>query len=224
MIYTYEPDESQSQQPIAPQPEATLPANPSVKEEVTPSQNNNTTILKREVTLYEVLMLIWIVGVIGVLSWYMISHLRFLRYLRRWGRSVSDHQTIRIYSDLGDQLDLHRRPDLYVCTGLGAPMLVGVLHPKLLLPEGEWEDAAIRYSLLHELTHFKRRDIWLKTLALWVNALHWFNPFLWYMTRLVERDTELACDEAALKRLPREEHAAYGKTILDAVERLKAAS
>ena len=95
--------------------------------------------------------------------------------------------------------------------------------PKLLLPEGEMGDNALRYSLLHELTHFKRRDIWLKTLALLVNAIHWFNPFMWYMTRLVERDTELACDEAALKLLPTEEHKAYGTTILDAVERLKAA-
>ena len=81
---------------------------------------------------------------------------------------------------------------------------------------------ALRYSILHELTHFKRRDLWLKTLALLVNAVHWFNPFMWYMTRLVERDTELACDEAALKLLPPEEHKAYGTTILDAVERLKA--
>ena len=103
------------------------------------------------------------------------------------------------------------------------PVLAGVFAPKLLLPEGEIGQNALRYSLLHELTHFKRRDIWLKTLALLVNAVHWFNPFMWYMTRLVERDTELACDEAALKLLPAEEHKAYGTTILDAVERLKTA-
>ena len=96
------------------------------------------------------------------------------------------------------------------------------LLPVLLLPEGNLSDDEIRYSILHELTHFKRRDIWLKTLILWVNAIHWFNPLMWYMTRLVERDTELACDEAALKMLAPEEHGAYGRTLLDAVERLKA--
>ena len=58
-------------------------------------------------------------------------------------------------------------------------------------------------------------------MALWVNALHWFNPFMWYMVRLVERDTELACDEEALRALPPEEHAAYGQTILSAVSRLR---
>ena len=75
-------------------------------------------------------------------------------------------------------------------------------------------------SLLHELTHCRRRDIWLKTLAMWVNALHWFNPLAWYMVRAVERDTELACDEDVLRRLPAEQRAAYGRTILSAVERL----
>ena len=36
-----------------------------------------------------------------------------------------------------------------------------------------------------------------------------------------EPDTELACDEGALKRLPREEHAAYGRAILQAVAALR---
>lgn len=222
VIYTYEP--GKPQQPVAPQPEATLPVNPSIDKEFTPSRNDNAAAPNREVTLYEAAAVVWIVGVIGMLSWYFISHLRFLRYLRRWGDPVLNDGTIRLYNSLGDQLALHRRPNLRLCTGLSAPMLVGLFRPKLLLPEGHMGDDDIRYSLLHELTHFKRRDIWLKTLVLWVNALHWFNPLMWYMTRLVERDMELACDEAALKTLPREEHSAYGRTLLDAVERLKSAS
>ena len=43
---------------------------------------------------------------------------------------------------------------------------------------------------------------------------------MWYMVRAVERDTELACDEDVLRRLPAEQRAAYGRTILSAVERL----
>ncbi len=100
-------------------------------------------------------------------------------------------------------------------------MLAGLLRPALLLPQGDTTGEELGFSLLHELTHFRRRDIWLKTLALWVNALHWFNPLMWYMVRLVERDTELACDEDALRRLPPEDYAAYGQTILNAVARLQ---
>ncbi len=65
---------------------------------------------------------------------------------------------------------------------------------------------------------------WLKSLCLLVRSIHWFNPAVWYMAHLIERDTELGCDEEALRHLPPEEHAAYGETILHAVERLKTVS
>lgn len=196
----------------APMPSVpTTPATPSVAE------------AEKQITLYQIVFAVWAAGAAFVLLWYASTHWRFLRWLRRWGDPVLNAATIRLFNELGDKLELNRRPEVLVCTGLKVPILAGLFAPKLLLPEGEMGQNALRYSLLHELTHFKRRDIWLKTLALLVNAVHWFNPFMWYMTRLVERDTELACDEAALKLLPAEEHKAYGTTILDAVERLKTA-
>lgn len=171
-------------------------------------------------SLSQALTLLWLGGGALFLLWSLTAHLRFLSYLGRWAVPVSHPQTIALYNQLGDRLDLDRRPRLMVCPGLQAPMLAGLLRPVLLLPQGELTKTASYYALLHELTHFRRRDIWLKALALWVNAVHWFNPLVWYMVRLVERDTELACDEDALRRLPQAEHAAYGRTILDAAERL----
>ena len=208
------PEPEKPVEPTSPVPVPSVPTTPTVPSVVEP---------EKQITLYQIVFAVWAAGAILVLLWYLFSHWRFLRWLRRWGDPVLNAGTIRLFNELGDKLELNRRPEVLVCTGLKVPVLAGVFAPKLLLPEGEMGQNALRYSLLHELTHFKRRDIWLKTLALLVNAVHWFNPFMWYMTRLVERDTELACDEAALKLLPAEEHKAYGTTILDAVERLKAA-
>ena len=209
------PGPTQPSTPAKPVPIPNVPTTPSVPAVAEP---------EKQITLYQIVFAIWAAGAAAVLLWYLFSHWRFLRWLRRWGDPVINAGTIRLFNELGDKLELNRRPELLVCTGLKVPVLAGVFAPRLLLPEGEMGEHALRYSILHELTHFKRRDIWLKTLALLVNAVHWFNPFMWYMTRLVERDTELACDEAALKLLPVEEHKAYGTTILDAVERLKATS
>ena len=224
VIYTYEPEELPEQEtllPNAPESEEPVISAPNVELPARPLPEMPEP--KQEITLYQIIFAVWAAGAILMVLWYAVSHLRFLRWLGRWGNPVINAQTIRVFKTLGDELELNRRPELLVCTGLRVPVLVGVLAPKLLLPEGEMGEKALRYSLLHELTHFKRRDIWLKSLALLVNAVHWFNPLMWYMTRLVERDTELACDEAALKKLPAEEHGGYGTTILDAVERLRAA-
>ena len=173
------------------------------------------------VSLFQALFGLWLLGAVSVALWTILSHLRFLSYLRRWGRKVTDEETIRCFHGLADLLRLSHRPRLVCSPGLKAPMLAGLVRPALLLPEEPLSAQELRFALLHELCHYKRRDIWLKTLALLVRCLHWFNPAVWYMGRLLERDTELACDEAALAQLPPEEHAAYGATILNAVERLK---
>lgn len=223
VIYSYEQNAPQTQRPIAPEtPSITRPVTPTPAPDAAPPQSTDEPAAKVEITLFQVLSIVWGIGVVGMVAWFIIAHARFLHYVRRWSRPA-DSQTIQTYNQMGDFIGLHVRPSLRLCTGLKAPMLAGIFRPTLLLPEEGLTGDALRYSLLHELTHYKRRDIWLKTLVLWVNALHWFNPCMWYMMRLVERDTELACDEAALKKLPREEHGAYGKIILDAVERLKAA-
>ena len=172
-------------------------------------------------TLSGVLMTVWIVGMVVMALWTVIFHLRFLRYVRRWSQPMAEPDAIRLHNQCGDLLELKTRPSLYLCSGLRAPMLAGLFRPRLLLPEDVDRGETLRFVLVHELTHYKRRDIWLKTLALLANIVHWFNPFMWYMVHLVERDTELACDEAALRRLPAEDHSAYGRTILNAVERLK---
>lgn len=216
---------------LAPSPSPTVPAQttpapsvpvPSVPAPSDPVQGNTDTDTPNiALTVLDILFLVWVVGAAAMLIWVLVSHLRFVRYIRRWSSPMGDAEAIRLYNQLGDQLGLDRRPDLCLCTGLKAPMLAGVFHPRLLLPEDAPQGDELRYTLIHELTHYRRRDIWLKSLALLTNIVHWFNPLMWYMVRLVERDTELACDEAALRQLPTSDHAAYGRTILNAVERLK---
>ena len=167
-------------------------------------------------SLPRVLVLLWLAGAAAVLAWSLAAHLRFLRWLRRWSAPVRDGDVVQTFNQLGDCLRLARRPGLLACPGLKVPMLAGVLRPVLLLPEGTPPGRSLELALLHELTHFRRRDIWLKALGLWVRALYWFNPLVWLMGRLIERDTELACDEEALGRLAPQDRGAYGQTILAA--------
>lgn len=170
-------------------------------------------------SLSQVLAGLWLAGIAVVLCRAGISHLKFLRYLRRWAGPVCDPETVQLFRRTADLLELRCTPELRVCPDLPAPMLAGLFHPVLLLPADLEGEQQLRFALLHELTHFRRKDIILKTLALTANAVHWFNPLMWYMTRLVERDLELACDEDILNRLDAREYAAYGRAILSAAER-----
>ena len=147
----------------------------------------------------------------------MGCHLRFCRWLRRWGREAEETPLLARYRALGDQMGLRRLPRLVLCPSLPAPMLAGLLRPVILLPEPLPQSAPLECALRHELTHFRRRDIPLKALVLWVKALHWFNPLMWLMARAVEQDTELACDDSTLHALPGDQRSAYGRSILQTV-------
>ena len=190
------PQPSQPVQTAAPTPAASSAPVSTPVPEVLPTEESQPA----PITVGGVLLALWAAGGMAVLGWNLAAH--------------------RLFNSLCDTLSLHRRPSLRLCPGLAVPMLAGLFRPVLLLPE-EAGGGSLRYALLHELVHYRRRDIWLKTLVLWVNAVHWFNPLVWLMVRSVERDTELACDEGALRRLPREEHAAYGRAILQAVAALR---
>ena len=188
-----------------------------------PEQGSGESIV-RSLSLFQLVFLLWLIGGVVVLIWSLFRHGQFLRYLRRWSSPETDPERLALYNALGDTLGLDRRPNLLLCQGLQVPMLSGIFRPVLLLPAEGLDEETFTYSVLHELTHYRRRDIWRKTLALWVCVLHWFNPFVWLMDRAISRDTELACDEDILRRLPKQDHAAYGRTILAAVERLKGAN
>ena len=203
----------------APAPEPKEPAASVPEASSSPDVQPPAPIREPSLSPAQIALGVWLLGAAAFLAWTGAAHLRFLRWLRRWAAPVTGGEAIAAFNQLGDRLGLDRRPRLLVCQGLKAPMLAGLLRPAILLPPGALSGEELGFSLLHELTHYRRRDIWRKALAMWVNALYWFNPLMWYMVRLVERDTELACDEDALRRLPREAYSAYGQTILTAVAR-----
>ena len=190
-----------------------------------PNQSTQTSVTDVfnafNLTLPHLVFLAWALGASVVLALQLFRHMRFIRFVHRWSAPVSDADTLTLLQQTGENLNLNKLPRLATCEGLSVPMLAGILNPVLLLPKDKLSRDSLGYSLLHELTHYRRKDILLKALCLWVCALHWFNPTVWLMARAVEQDTELACDDAALRILPVEKHAAYGQTILTAVARLK---
>lgn len=95
-----------------------------------------------------------------------------------------------------------RRPvQARVSDRIAAPLTYGVLYPVILLPAGmDWEDReTLSCVLAHEHTHIRRFDALRKVFLAAVLCLHWFNPLVWAMYVLSNRDIELACDEAVLR-------------------------
>ena len=95
-----------------------------------------------------------------------------------------------------------RRPvQARISDQIAAPLTYGVLYPVILLPARmDWEDReTLSCVLAHEHTHIRRFDALRKVFLAAVLCIHWFNPLVWVMYALSNRDIELACDEAVLR-------------------------
>jgi TonB family protein len=91
---------------------------------------------------------------------------------------------------------------LYTSSEIQAPMLVGLLRPRIYLPDTwkQWSDQELKLILNHEVAHAQRRDLWVALLQLLMLTLFFYNPFIWLVHMKVNRYREQACDDSALVR------------------------
>ena len=111
---------------------------------------------------------------------------------------------------------LRRAVDVRLCPRIDSPMTCGVLRPVILLPEsaGKADTQALLCALEHELSHIRHFDAVWKLLIAVAVCLHWFNPLVWAMAILANRDIELCCDARVLRRGGKEERRAYASALL----------
>ena len=99
---------------------------------------------------------------------------------------------------------------------ISSPLTFGVLRPVILMPKKtDWTDeTALRYVLEHEFVHIQRFDVLSKLLLIAAVCVHWFNPLVWVMYVLSNRDLELSCDETVLRRFGGDVRAAYARVLI----------
>ncbi len=143
---------------------------------------------------------VWIAGILVVGGMFLYTNIRFWKQLRK-GRKNSGIQKGNI--------------PVWHASNLNTPCLFGVFVPGIYVSQNVLDDPIrLRHILEHELTHYRHGDhIW-PVLRGFCVALHWYNPLVWCAAFLSQRDAELACDEATIKRLGEQERAEYGRTLI----------
>ena len=113
-----------------------------------------------------------------------------------------------------------RDPRICTTESRRAPLTFGVFRPTVLLPDDlRAGQAQFQLVLAHELAHVRRRDCLRKLLLIACLCLYWWNPLVWVMVRLANRDMELACDETVLRTLGPACKKPYALTLLDMAQR-----
>ncbi len=162
------------------------------------------------------LVLIWAIGTLACAVFFLVTHLRCRReyrtalpieneFVKGWQR---EHPT-------------RRKVDIRQSDKITAPLTYGIFRPVVLLPKAtDWMDETrLRYILAHEFVHIRRFDTLTKLLLAAALCMHWFNPLVWVMYILFNRDIELSCDETVVRTFGETVKSAYATTLIHLEEK-----
>ena len=163
------------------------------------------------------LMILYVIGVMVVLLWFIISNVRFRLRLKADRIEPVSGELLEEYREICTRYGVRPVP-VYFTDPLPAACLTGVFHPCIALPLTAKPKEAVQV-LTHEVCHLKNRDhIW-ALVRLCCVALHWFNPLVWAAAYMSRTDMELACDDRVTVRMDEEERRAYAGILVLAASR-----
>ncbi len=145
---------------------------------------------------------VWVILASVIFALKLARYLLFIRQTRKSSYAVDVPQITS------------KRVSARICNLISSPLMTGVFKPVLLLPEVFLTDEQLENVVLHEMTHYKRKDILVKWFSLIVKSIHFFNPAVYFVCRQLDEECEISCDAAVVKNMTRESEMSYVNTIL----------
>ncbi len=189
------------------------------------TDGEETAALNRTAATVRILRILWLAGVLFLLSYFLVSHLRARKLYATALPLNHSLPEIDFYPGLGHggrgAGKFRRKVTIKVSDRIFAPVTYGLFSHVILLPKTtDWENTVqLRMVLAHEAVHIRRFDILYKWLLAAAVALHWFNPFVWAMYFLANRDIELSCDETVVRSLRKDGKKDYALALLNYEEK-----
>lgn len=164
-----------------------------------------------------VIGVVWFVGFLAVGGYYLISHLRFRRWVLEHSEVEWDIGVREIWTQELEQMDFRRQAAL-LRGDVPAPFSMGSSKRSrcTVLPRRDYTPEELIMIFRHELHHLQRNDVDTKVFLCLCNALCWFHPLVWIATRKAAQDLERSCDEIVTEGMDHEERLAYANLLLDA--------
>ena len=159
---------------------------------------------------------IWGIGLALCTLYFAIAYIR-CRFEFMTSQPVENEFTVRWLSEH----KCRRSVAIRQTSGITAPLTYGIFRPVILMPaETDWTDSKkLQYVLAHEYVHIRRFDGATKLLLTAALCIHWFNPLVWIMYTLANRDLELSCDERVVRMFGETIKSAYALTLIDMEEK-----
>ena len=195
-----------AEQPAAPDTAYVTPEENNITDESAVAYKTQGTASPGDIAAY-----IWFFGVCVFLLVVLLSYIVYLIRKRRHSFRLENCPSLE---QAKKELGIKRHITVKTAKDIDSPMLSGVFFPVVYIPCREIPEKNLRMVLLHELTHYKRKDLLIKWISVFANALHWFNPFCYLLCRNLSEACEVSCDMSVTKTMSDEDQKLYMQTIL----------
>ena len=121
--------------------------------------------------------------------------------LYRSATAVDDEGLVAVIEREVRRMGLKVVPAVAYCERISVPIVVGILKPAILLPWAMTSGLALdqlQALLAHELAHIRRLDLLVNLFQRQAEALLFFHPAVWFISRLVSTEREIAADDRVL--------------------------
>lgn len=163
-----------------------------------------------------ILSVIWLSGLLLCFGFFAVSYIKCYREFR-FSLPVEND----ILEAWKEKHPLKRSLSIRQTETIAAPLSYGVIRPVILMPKNtEWKNIyQLRYVLEHEYVHIRRLDMLTKLIMIAAVCIHWFNPLVWVMYILFNRDLELSCDETVVRRFGMDIKSVYATALISMEEK-----
>jgi bla regulator protein BlaR1 len=163
-----------------------------------------------------VLSAIWFMGCLIVAGFYAHVALRFRLKSKQFTR-INDPAITAMVQRSCARLGIKKTIPVYINTYFSIPCITGIFSPRIYLPQNVLEQIQshqLEHVLLHELAHYKRKDLIFSMWAAIAVIIHWFNPLVWLAIREMRYDREVAADLYVMESLGPSAIIPYGTTLI----------
>lgn len=167
--------------------------------------------------IYSLVICIWLAGTIFAILYHASGHYRFMRMVGRWSEPVADEELLNALYETARDMAIFNQVNLRVCRLVKSPMMVGYVNPTIILHTDDFSSDELAFILRHELTHYKRKDLWFKTIVLIATAVHWFNPVIYLVSKEIAMQCEICCDLEVVRSADEKERQQYSETIISVI-------
>ena len=178
--------------------------------------NELSEVMLQRTETISILSVIWLAGLLLCFGFFAVSYIKCYREFR-FSLPVEND----ILEAWKEKHPLKRSLSIRQTETIAAPLSYGVIRPVILMPKNtEWKNIyQLRYVLEHEYVHIRRLDMLTKLIMIAAVCIHWFNPLVWVMYILFNRDLELSCDETVVRRFGMDIKSVYATALISMEEK-----